>query len=63
MELLNKLRALFKSEPEEVLDMPMYSDDTFMNAVAELAHKRTREEQAARQGGSESQQLNQQQAA
>jgi hypothetical protein len=63
MEYLRKLRAFFKREPEQVVDMPVYSDETFLNAVAELARKRTREEQAARQGGSEPQQLNQQQAA
>jgi hypothetical protein len=57
MELLRKLRTLFKSEPEEAPVTSAYSDETFLNVVAELARKRTRDEQTARQEGSSSQSL------
>lgn len=48
MELLNKMRALFKRKPEVVPPAPLYSDEEFLEFIAAQARKRTRDEQAGK---------------
>ena len=48
MELLTKLRALFKRKSEVVPPAPLYSDEEFLEFIAAQARNRTREEQAGK---------------
>lgn len=48
MELLNKMRALFKRKPEVVPPAPLYSDEEFLEFIAAQARKRTRDEQVGK---------------
>ncbi|MFD1874230.1 hypothetical protein [Hymenobacter bucti] len=47
MELLSKLRDLFKPKPVVVPPPPLYSDEEFLDFIAAQARNRTRAEQAA----------------
>jgi hypothetical protein len=48
MKLLEKLLALFRAKPAPTAPSPLYSDAEFLDVMMELARKRTRQEQAAR---------------
>jgi hypothetical protein len=47
MELLSKLRDLFRSKPELVTSAPLCSDEEFLEFIAAQTRNRTLAEQAA----------------
>jgi hypothetical protein len=46
MELLMKIRTLFRRKPEIVPPAPLYADEEFLEFIAAQARNRTRQEPA-----------------